>query len=182
MTSTTLPLMTAPRAPRDLGLTVWLFGLSLAAFASLLPLHLLEQSGAVGLHWIHCIVIVALTALTAATALGYRNQTPRRKQEIITARRDTDRSRLISGVAAARQSAIALAHLRIQHQLRDPLHHARMIVRDLEAVGGPPDSLEYVRSLRAHIDEISRTVGGGEMRASFAARFEERPPRSEVLS
>ena len=208
MTSMSLPFIPARRAPRDLGLTVWLFGLSLAAFASLLPLRLLEQRGAVGVHWIHCMGIVALTALAAAIAVHIRRRSPRQKQEavdvpegggwcpeppagntavllkpdLVTELEDLDQSRLLIRVAAERETGVALGRLRVQHQLRDPLHHARMIVRDLEAMGGPPNRLERVRSLRLHIDEISRAVGGGEVRASFAARFEERPASSEVLS
>jgi len=207
MTSSTfLPIPARPGA-LDLGSAAWLFGLSLAAFASLLPLRLLEQRGVVGIHWIHCAVIVALTTLVAAITIGILRQWPRHKPEpvyipqgaewppsftarsivvqskpdAVTAGEDPDQSADMTRVATARATGVALGRLRIQHELRDPLHHARMIVRDLEAIGGPPDRLEYVRSLRLNIDEISSAVADGDVRASFAARFDVRScgPASE---
>ena len=203
MTSSAFPLIPARHAALDLGSTAWLFGFSLVAFASLLPLRLLEQRGVVGIHWIHCTAIVALTALVAAIVIRARAYWPRQNQElvyalqrgsptlpapetavlpkpdVVTTREGSDQLTVIEGIAAEHTGA-ALALLRVQHQLRDPLHHALMIVRDLETIGGSPDRLERVRSLRTHIDEISRTVGEGDVRSSFAARFEEWSSRSEV--
>jgi hypothetical protein len=207
MTSSAFPWTPARRATCDLGSTVWLFALSLGASASLLPLRLLEQRGAVEPHWIYCTGIVALTALMATIAIRTRRQSRRQKHEpvdipegggwfpdlaprdaavlpkldVVSALEVPNQSRVLAWFAAERQTGVALARLRVQHQLRDPLHHARMIVSDLEAIGGPPDRLEQVRSLRAHIDEISRTVGGGELRASFAACLGERPSSSGDL-
>lgn len=204
MTSSALPLIPARHAALDLGSTAWLFGLSLVAFASLLPLRLLEQRGVVGIHWIHCTAIVALTALVATIVILTRAHWPRRNQQlvyvlqrgspnrpahdaavlpkpdVVTPREGSDQATLIVAVAAE-HTGTALALLRIQHRLRDPLHHARMIVRDLETIGGPPDRLERIRSLRVHIDEISRNVGEGDVRSSFAARFEEWSSRNDVL-
>lgn len=191
MTSSAFPLTALPRAAREFGSFAGWFALALLVFASVLPLRLTEQHGSTAPHWIHCATLVALAAF-AAIVIRVSGRSSWRKEEPVDVPEgggwspDLDEkrnpSKIPEWVAAERKTGAAMEQLRVQHRLRDPLHHARMIVRDLETVGGPPDRLALVRSLRAHLDEIS-VVGGHDVRASFAARLAVvPPPSSEALS
>lgn len=198
MTSFAFPLTASPRAARELASIAWWFALALLAFASVLPLRLIEHHGSAALHWIHCAALVAALAALAAIVIRARVRSSRAKEksvdlpagggwspdlharessilpkpEVLRALEEPDQSKLLAWVAAERQTGATLAYLRVFHRLRDPLHHAGMIVRDLEAIGGPPDRVILVRSLRAHLDEISGAVGGHDARASLTARLE----------
>ena len=185
MTSFAFPLTASPRAARELGSLAWWFALALLAFASVLPLGLIEHHGSAALHWVHCASLAAAVAALAAIVIrprvrsaGAREESgdlPAResfilpKPEVLRSLEEPDQSTVMDWIAAERQTGAALAQLRFVHRLRDPLHHARMIARDLEAIGGTPDRLDLARSLRAHLDEISGVVGGHDVRVAFRA-------------
>ncbi len=177
MSRSSFPAISATRRTHEFGSKSLLVALSLFGLLSLLPLHLLEQHGAVAHHWLECASVIVLGSATAAAAVRRTDRTPK-KHELLDipsegwwspaltppgpvlvpdfsgTRDDTQSSRL----AVARQAGLVFAQIRIRHQLREPVHHARMIATYLEAAAGSPDGLERVRSLRAHIDEIARAV------------------------
>ena len=177
MSRSSFSAISATRRPHEFGSKSLLVALSLFGLLSLLPLHLLKRHGALAHHWFECVSVIALGSAAAAAAVRRTDGVPE-KQELLDVPeeggwspelpppaavlapdfgRKRDESQP-SRLDAAREAGLALAHIRIRHQLRDPVHHARMIARDLEAVAGSPDGLERVRSLRAHIDEIARAV------------------------
>lgn len=178
MSPSSFPVISATRRSHEFGSKSVFVALSLFGLLSLLPLHLLERHGAVAHHWFECVSVIALGSAAAAAVVRRADGVPQ-NQELVDipgeggwspeltppapvlvpdfgdTRDDPQSSRL----AIARQAGHALAQIRIRHRLREPVHHARMIARDLEGVAGLPDGPERVRSLRAHLDEIARTVG-----------------------
>ena len=194
MTSLAFAVVPTRRTAPELGSAEWFLALSLLAFASLPSLHLLQMHGTVAPHWIHCAAFVAVAGLMATIVIRSRRHSHKQKHHAVDVPRggawspdlpapDTAKPHIVAGIedpdqpwvltrlAAERQTGLTLGQLRVQHQLRDPVHHARMIVRDLESHNGAADELERVRSLRVHIDEIAHTIEGRDVRASVAARW-----------
>lgn len=66
-------------------------------------------------------------------------------------------------VETERRAGVALAFVRVEHHMRDPLHRAQSRVRDLEVLHADSDDLESIRSLRADIEEVSAVISDGRL-------------------
>ena len=91
------------------------------------------------------------------------------------------RSRVIAWANAQRLTSVVLTRLHIQRAVRDPLHHARMLVSDLEALGGTTHSVERIRSIRRHIDQIARAIALTERGSLVVAPYGESAQEEDRL-